>query len=669
MKAISKLFCLALSASLLTGCNVISNIINGGGKSSTSSNSSEGNNSSGNQSSGSSHGGSSSSSGQGGGGGGDSQITAWNAELQSLMQQYCGEVLPIPDNFKANYQFEVYNGYLYVDDYGSSFTIANYYTKLEAAGWSSTLDEQGNHALVDENTGDTFYECYKKSGNSTYTVQYWFDEDYGNEICCDCESQATEKTTDTAWSVEDQEAMLAAFGEVLPFQKFGSDYLWQFSGLYGLLEDTYYQDLCTSYNALLGSNGFTLVTSGSYEGAYQKALAGGNTLYVLAEFTEGTGNAVLVELVPVVNTGWPTDALAEMTSSLGVTVPAPTSGSFSWYTVNGAITATTTTSSEMVSDYYDVLESWNLIVDYTSYMYYSYGLLDYVMAYPWEETVEIDFGDVYAEDGETVESFFVTVNLMTPSSEFSDSWPGTNIEEFLGEGAPEVPAADKVSIKDFKYYLTEDDDGNDIFAIQAYDSGTPGVDAIEDTYKAKFGAGWTIDSSKYDEEGYIVTDANNKVKVQFYSYQGFFSCYIYKLSGGSSGGGGTIPTPTTTKAISPSDFSSSYTSGTKTINGLTMKYTDIMDTNISGTHYIQFKKNSGNLYNETAYDPMVSIRFVNINRTDVITLSAGTSRSSLSAITPIEDGNDLVYVLDGATFFEVTIAGNAVQCTSIVFGF
>lgn len=41
MKTIFKLLCLALSSSLLSGCKVISNIINGGGKPSSSNNSSE----------------------------------------------------------------------------------------------------------------------------------------------------------------------------------------------------------------------------------------------------------------------------------------------------------------------------------------------------------------------------------------------------------------------------------------------------------------------------------------------------------------------------------------------------------------------------------------------------------------------------------------------------
>ena len=671
MKTINKLMCLALSASLLSGCSIISNLINGGGKSSNSNNSSEsGSSSQGGQSSSSSQGGSSSSSGQGGGGGGGGgQVTSWPAALQTLLTQYAGEVIPVPNNFGTAIEYDVEDDALWIDGTSSSFTIANYYQQLEAAGWSSTLDGT-SHELTDPDTGDTYYECYKQANaTTTYYVQYFYSDYYtANEIWAWEETMSSELTTDTDWSTEVKEDMVAAFGEVLPFQKFGSDYAWEFDGLLGMLTDSYIEDQCTAYKALLASNGFSLVDSGDYQGSYQKIVADDNVLYVSAEFSEGSGNAVLVELVPTVYAGWPTEELAALTYPY--TVPQPLSGSFFWYKVNGAITATTETATEMVSDYYDLLESWNIYVNYTSYYYYCYGLLDYVMAYPWEEVIEVDFGDVYADENyETVESFFVTVMEMTPTSEFSASWPGAEIEDFLGEGAPTVPSADKVSIKDFKYYLTEDDDENPVFAVQAFDDGTPGTDAIEDTYLAKFGAGWTIDSSDYDNSGYFATDSGNNVKVQFYSYQGFFCCYIYKLSGGSGGGGGTIPTPTTTKTISPSDFSSSYTSGTKTINGLTFKYTDMMDVNVGGTHYVQLKKNTGNMYNETAYDPMVSIRFTNINRTDVITLSAGTSRSSLSAVTPIEDGNDLVYVLDGATFFEVTIAGNAIQCTSIVFGF
>ena len=668
MKTISKLLCLALSASLLSGCKVISNIINGGGKSSSSNNSSDNGSSSGHSSSSSSQGGSSSSSSQGGGGGGggggSSQVTEWPQALKTLLNQYAGEVIPVPNNFGTAVDYDVEDDALWIDGTSSSFTIANYYEQLESAGWSSTLDGT-SHVLIDDTSGDEYYECYKVSGMTTYYVQYFYSDYYtANEIWAWAETMSTDLTTDTAWSIEDQESMLATFGEVLPFQKFGSDYIWEFSGLVGYLSDSYYQDLSTSYNTLLGSNGFTLVTSGDYQGAYQKSVADGNTLYAYAEFTEGTGNAVFVELAPVMNAGWPTAALEEMIGSLGITVPQPSSGTFSWYKINGAITATTDTDSPIVNDYCNVLESWNLIVDSTSYYYYSYGLMDYVLAYPWEENVEIDFGDVYVSDDEnvSVESFFVTVKLMTPSSGFSNSWPESEISEFLGEGAPEIPVAEKESIKDFKFYETEDSDGTEVFVIKAYDDNTPGVDSIEDTYLPKFGEGWTVDDSQYDDEGYIAIDTNNKVKVQFFSYVGFFSCFIYKLNGVAPIDVGETVT------ITPNDVPTKYDDSAteRTICGLTMMVCNVMKQ--SGK--IQLKKNSTNMYNTTAYAPMASITFTGTNKQDdTFTVYAGTSSSSLEVMTPIVSGTTITYNMGGATFFKIENGAGVFTCDSNVFGF
>ena len=365
------------------------------------------------------------------------------------------------------------------------------------------------------------------------------------------------------------------------------------------------------------------------------------------------------EETPEIHAGWPTEVLAELTSTYGLTVPQPASGTFSWYEQDGAIYAYTETSTEMVNDYYDALEANNFMVDYASYYYYMNGLLDCVMAYPWEETVEVDFADEYDEN-DTVTSFYVAVGLTTPFSTFSSTWPSTAVSEFLEDDAPEVPSADKVSVKDFKYAVEEDDSGTYLH-ISAIDNNTPGVDAIEDTYVAKFGEGWTVDSSTYDEDGYIVTDSEDKVKVQFYSYNGTFDAFIYNLSGSTPIDVGDTVT------ITPNDVPDSYDSpaAERTICGLTMMVCNVM----KNASLIQLKKNSVNMYNTVAYDPMASLVFEGTNKQDNFTVYAGSSSSSLTEVTPSISGTTLTYNMNGATFFKVQNGSGVFTCSSITFGF
>ncbi len=66
---------------------------------------------------------------------------------------------------------------------------------------------------------------------------------------------------------------------------------------------------------------------------------------------------------------------------------------------------------------------------------------------------------------------------------------------------------------------------------QATDAGTPGVDAVEDTYKAALElAGWTVDDTYYLEEGYYAYNPEETVEVFFYSYGGYFIFQAYSTA-------------------------------------------------------------------------------------------------------------------------------------------
>ncbi len=457
----------------------------------------------------------------------------WQSGLKSLMLQYVEEVVPYAEGLKDNYEYEEYQGALYIDDDNTStLAIANYYQALEQAGWTSTLNESGGHELIDD--GEVYYEVFKTNGLRTNFVQYYINSYYGNEICLFYTESVNTKTADTDWSADDKEALNLAIGFVPVFMAFGSDYQWQTDDLMAMLSDSYYQDLATAYIQILVNGGFTLVTSGEYAGYYSLTTNESNVIYAGAYFEEHYGNYLMFEVVPATETSqtWPTSLLGEITEGTSYVIPSFAATSYTYYMLGGAVHVSASVTTEIEEDYCDDLEDAGLYLDY--YIMWAVG------AYPWEETFYVSFSTSYDDDYNPT-AFSIIAYKTLPTSNISDTWPASAVAEYLGNDMPTVPAANKTSPKAFKYEYAEATSTSPAY-MQVYclDDGTPGNNAVEDTYLETFvSLEWYIDYSQYDSLGYVVEDPQGKVNISFYTYQGYFRAFI-------SLGNGTVHEPSLT---------------------------------------------------------------------------------------------------------------------------
>ena len=103
----------------------------------------------------------------------------------------------------------------------------------------------------------------------------------------------------------------------------------------------------------------------------------------------------------------------------------------------------------------------------------------------------------------------------------SEKFPTNYLQSFLKmlDVSAKVPAP--VSENDWFYIAS-----STTFFAYTVDDGTPGTNAIEDSYKATLAkAGWTIDETSYEDEGYYAT--KDGIEICFYSYDGEFDMYLY----------------------------------------------------------------------------------------------------------------------------------------------
>ena len=197
MKTFNKLICLALSASLLSGCSIISNIINGGGQSSTSNNSSDnGSSSQGGNSSSTSSGGNSSSQG-------DDPVVKTGLDL--LISQFVnGTGMEVPSLNEYNMDYELYFSYYYQQYViGASVQTSQnldiaYNSKFSGTNWVSWNDdyytvEDYGYMWVDDEDNPTI-EIYFSVNNGYFGIEIYRDDGKAGT--------ADVSNVDTSWYVD-----------------------------------------------------------------------------------------------------------------------------------------------------------------------------------------------------------------------------------------------------------------------------------------------------------------------------------------------------------------------------------------------------------------------------------------------------------------------------------
>ena len=383
----------------------------------------------------------------------------WPTAVQTLMEKWCGEVLPYVE-LKSGYKYEeledAYTGepYFAIWDLDSKFVLADYGDDLEAEDWAVEVD--------DTDPSDVLYTATKDDGAGTfYFVQYYFDSTYGNCIDCWYSEMSTELTPNTAWTASEIEDMVYTLTQELPFMKFGKGYTVQAEGDDFILMDNYYEDLSSSYVSVLTNNGYSL--GGTTEGVsyYVKTLGDQSTITVYPYYTVGTGNYVYATYTPHTTTvnAWPAELFASLEADTGYTVPSYSATSYEYYVKNEVIYVSSETTTSLAEAYVSAAETNGLI-----------KAQDGVLV-TWEENLVIQYYDVTGDD-DAVTGFGIVVSKATPSSTISATWPSSQISEYMAEKQITVAplSCDDVHTRGFKYFEWDLDTAYAYLYEQYYES-------------------------------------------------------------------------------------------------------------------------------------------------------------------------------------------------------
>ena len=441
MNKFNKLFLLGLSSTLLCGCSV--------GENASSSETASYSEASSHEESVSSEATSSSES--------SSETSPWPSALVTLMEDYCGEVLPFPNAlsgcsliYRETTQKDE-TTYLEIRSEAAKFTLKEYYEDLGKAGWN--LIQGYGDFETRESGAIEFSELTKADESKGYDITYYYQESSstdafeGNVICC-YNNLNSEMNESSAWTLDEKASMKTTLTEFLPFLALGKGYSASSTGTDDfLICDTSLTDLRKEYSDLLVENGFVLDDDLSLAYGFYiltKNLDNGSSLVANLDYSGGNYFTFSFKMQVKKTSKWPSSALADIEKTAGVTIPAfEAKGQYYSCSKNGVvyIYATVDSAIEYDTDYLSQLDAIGLI-DYDGY-----GTMT-----NWEETFSLAYG--YISQGST-EYFEIVVSLVTPTSQFSSAWPKEVIQSAFkklkaGDVSFPVPTLPALT-KDIKY--------------------------------------------------------------------------------------------------------------------------------------------------------------------------------------------------------------------------
>lgn len=253
---------------------------------------------------------------------------------------------------------------------------------------------------------------------------------------------------------------------------------------------------------------------------------------------------------------WPTDLLAGFCSQYKVTFQVPQADGTNWEYEYGEASDEggrygyfyLEREGKGEDAYKSKCEAAGFTIDDSLYDYYGYfadkGSDDeYIMFYDGQDDVGKDWfcveviGPYLGGGGSTTGSSGSSSGSTTGSStsypeDYGESatWPAEKVAAFNSafHVSFETPAP-AGSNWEYAYYADSDEYGTyGVFEAYCEDAGTPGTDAIEDTYKSVLtAAGFNIDDSDYEASGYYADKGSDDEYIQFYSYEGYFCLYIF----------------------------------------------------------------------------------------------------------------------------------------------
>ncbi len=398
----------------------------------------------------------------------------WSDEAKSLMMTYCGEVLPYPSSMFSGtvtvqeiYDYYYDYSYLQIFDTAASFTLKNYYENLESASWSAIKTYSGEVIQSDSN-GTPYAEITKASADKSagYDIFYFFttenfDEEgntfSSNVIRCYNDLCATRNTA-SEWNDAETSTIKELITTSLPYISLGSaNSVSKYSTNVLQIIDTYVGDLSEEYSSLLVENGFKLDSinsklSESY--ILNKSLEDGSSLTATLYYYNGNNFYFTYTPKETTYSSWPTEIINTIKEKSGIEVPQfdiDDGGSYIVYKKNDSYHIYTLNLSEEFN-----------------YETYTYNTLDYP-ALTWNETIDFDTYNILDDMYETI-GFELVVNLLTPSSTFSKSWPSSAISEtvssLLNVTGVTLPILPDSSIYDSGYSLKYEIYGQDYYEAQ-----------------------------------------------------------------------------------------------------------------------------------------------------------------------------------------------------------
>ncbi len=374
-----------------------------------------------------------------------SEVSDWSEEAKELLKKYCGEVLPYPqglvkDELTVEEIEDYWSGgnYLQISDNGDSFTLEKYYETLVKDGWSVIKDYIGNEVQVDS-ANIQYVELTNKSADSTigYDLVYYFvpgDEESEthstNIIRCYNDMSAT-LTEDTEWGSSQTEDIFTVTTTTLPFLSLGNQYSVTAESESELdIVDLYIADLTNANKEKLVANGFKEDTASSLKYnslILTKILEDGATISAMLYYLNG--NNIVFMYTPNYTTyaSWPKAITDEIKEKSGYNLPTfelSEGGSFYTYKKNGAYYI----QGDLVEETYDAylveLEK-ELTLDQSDWFSSNYV--------NWEETIKLNYACIQDEDTYAVSGIVIKIQVTTPTSKFSATWPTSVINSTIAD--------------------------------------------------------------------------------------------------------------------------------------------------------------------------------------------------------------------------------------------
>ncbi len=366
-------------------------------------------------------------------------VGGWSTELKALMQEYCGEILPYPEDklvgkiYYSERESADGSKYLEIYDESTSFTLKNYYEVLEFAEWNIVGDYSGNPIRNDSN-GTQFVETVKAKTKEKkgYDVSYFFDKGSksspsANVIWC-YNNLSYSLTEETSWSDTDKENFSDGLTYSLPFMKLGSDYrTGHSSDDIVSVYDYCAVDLRKEYADILVSDGFVLDEDQSESNkAYvlTKQLPTGSSIIAALNFSNGNLFKFVYVAKKSESANWPSEILSDIESAAkSKVIPLRSSdiSSYEYYEKNGVAYILAKTDSNTLYDKYianlvkaGYEEDSNAVNVYTN----------------WEESLTVYVNYAYDSSYDTLGIQLIIANI-APSSSFTSSWPSDVISSFL----------------------------------------------------------------------------------------------------------------------------------------------------------------------------------------------------------------------------------------------